>query len=145
MENRSFDHYLGWLASDDEYLEHGRKRYGPGFFVDGQTQQTYRDPLGRPVQTRPASSYRIEAVETRGCTYRAPGHDWTAGRIQRDHGFLAPGSGNDEFALAYYGADDLRVYAALAASVHDLRSLACVVAGSDLPEPAVPVDRAVGR
>ena len=26
MENRSFDSYLGWLARDESYLDHGRKR-----------------------------------------------------------------------------------------------------------------------
>ena len=30
MENRSFDHYLGWLGSDDAYLEAGRRRTGSG-------------------------------------------------------------------------------------------------------------------
>ena len=28
MENRSFDHYLGWLAADEAYLEAGRSAYG---------------------------------------------------------------------------------------------------------------------
>ena len=28
MENRSFDHFLGWLGSDATYLENGRSRWG---------------------------------------------------------------------------------------------------------------------
>src|ERR1700749_2123870 len=28
MENRSFDHYLGWLGADEHYLQRGRSRYG---------------------------------------------------------------------------------------------------------------------
>ncbi|MGZ6976253.1 MAG: alkaline phosphatase family protein, partial [Acidimicrobiia bacterium] len=35
MENRSFDHWLGWLAEDSAYLEAGRSRYGKSFSVDG--------------------------------------------------------------------------------------------------------------
>src|SRR4051794_5045666 len=33
MENRSFDHYLGWLGSDERYLEAGRSRWGSKFTV----------------------------------------------------------------------------------------------------------------
>jgi len=66
------------------------------------------------VETRSAGTYDPERVETRGCSYRVPGHDWFASRIQRDQGFLAPGSGNDEYALAYFVAEDLPIYAALA-------------------------------
>lgn len=114
MENRSFDHYLGWLADDHEYIDAGRRRYGSDFAPDGQVRQWYADANGKRVPTRSASSYQSEKVETRGCTFRNPGHNWNAARTQRDHGFLAPGSGNDDFALTYYGADDLPVYAALA-------------------------------
>ena len=37
MENRSFDHYLGWLGTDETYREAGRSRYGRRFRVDGET------------------------------------------------------------------------------------------------------------
>ncbi|MFN8036772.1 MAG: alkaline phosphatase family protein [Acidimicrobiia bacterium] len=114
MENRSFDHYLGWLADDHAYLDAGRRRYGAGFRVDGRVRQTYPDASGRRTATRPASSYEPEKAETRGCGFRDPGHSWTRARIQRDHGFLAKGTGNDTFALAYYQAADLPIYAALA-------------------------------
>jgi phospholipase C len=114
MENRSFDHYLGWLADDPAYLEAGRRRYGPGFSINGRVRQTFLDSSGRRVSTRPAGSDGSVEVETRGCTYRNPGHSWEAARRQRDHGFLAPGTGNDEFALTYYSPEDLPVYAAMA-------------------------------
>jgi phospholipase C len=114
-ENRSFDHYLGWLADDEAYLDAGRRLHGSGFSIDGRVHQTFYDPLGREAATRPAAYYESkEKVETRGCTYGDPGHSWMNGRVQRDHGFLALGSGNDEFALTYYGATNLPVYAALA-------------------------------
>lgn len=114
MENRSFDHYLGWLGDDADYLDTGRRRYGSTFRVDGRVRQNYVDANGKRVSTRPASAYEREKVETRGCSFRDPGHSWTRARLQRDHGFLAPGTGNDTFALSYYRAEDLPVYAALA-------------------------------
>ena len=50
----------------------------------------------------------------RGCGHPDPGHGWDKGRAERVHGFLATGSGNDEFALSYFEAEDLPVYAHLA-------------------------------
>jgi phospholipase C len=83
MENRSFDHYLGWL---------------PG--ADADQTQSFVDPAtGQAVPTRPASS--LEAP-WQGCGHPDPGHGWDAGRAQMRDGFLAEGSGNDEFALSYY-------------------------------------------
>ncbi|MCU1377995.1 MAG: phosphoesterase [Acidimicrobiales bacterium] len=114
MENRSFDHYLGWLADDATYLNAGRRRYGSRFSVDGRVHQIYADGRGAELSTRPASSYGTERVETRGCDFREPGHSWSEARIQRDQGFVAPRSGNDQFALTYYTAGDLPVYAAMA-------------------------------
>jgi len=114
MENRSFDHYLGWLGTDPDYLAAGRARYGRSFSVDGSVDHSYSDGTGRLVSTRSAESYEREKVETRGCSFRDPGHTWDAARIQRDHGFLWPGSNNDGFALTYYSERNLPVYAALA-------------------------------
>ena len=114
MENRSFDHYLGWLAGDDAYREAGRQRYGRSFSIDGSVDQAYPDGTGRLIRTRSAESYEQEKVETRGCMFGDPGHTWDAARVQRDHGFMWPGSHNDEFALTYYSDRNLPVYAALA-------------------------------
>src|SRR4051812_46900394 len=36
MENRSFDHYLGWLGTDEQYLEAGKSRWGSKFTIDGK-------------------------------------------------------------------------------------------------------------
>ena len=114
MENRSFDHYLGWLADDESYLEAGRRRFGATFRLNGRVRERYRDPNGTMVATRGAETFEREKVETRGCTFRDPGHGWNASRVQRDKGFLAHGTGNDVFALTYYTAGDLPIYAALA-------------------------------
>ena len=114
MENRSFDHYLGWLADDEAYLEQGRSRYGRRFGVDGVQQQSFAAPDGTTVPT-----YHLPSSggpnPWRGCGgHPDPGHGWDSGRAQRDHGFLADGSGNDEYALGYFDAPDLPCYAPLA-------------------------------
>ena len=91
MENRSFDHYFGWL--------------GETGLVDGLQQATYLDPQGNPVDTRHAST--MGAAEWQGCGHPDPGHGWGAGRAQLAGGFMADGSGNDEFALTYYNEGEL--------------------------------------
>src|SRR4051794_2243882 len=85
MENRSFDHYFGWLT--------------------GTNQQTYLDENGQPVSTHHGSDYR-------GCGFGDPDHSWDGGRTERDLGFLA--GRNDEFALSYYEESDVELYAKLA-------------------------------
>jgi phospholipase C len=91
MENRSFDHYFGWLSGE----------------ADGIQQQTYPNPAGQPVATRHASTLGSGGVEWKGCGHRDPGHGWDSGRAQLAGGFLAQGSGNDEFALTYYNRGEL--------------------------------------
>lgn len=113
MENRSFDSYLGWLARDEGYLETGRSRYGRRFRVRGRSFQTFLAPDGSEVDTY----RRVEFPDPdpwRACGHPDPGHGWTSGRVQRDGGFLAPGSGNDVFALGYFEGTDLPIYQALA-------------------------------
>jgi phospholipase C len=88
MENRSFDHYFGWLSD----------------IADGVQDQSFVNPEGESVPTRHAST--LEA-EWQGCGHPDPGHGWESGRAQLQGGFLADGSGNDEFALAYYNEGEL--------------------------------------
>ncbi|HTO00325.1 MAG TPA: alkaline phosphatase family protein [Microthrixaceae bacterium] len=106
MENRSFDHYLGWLGRDGDYLRRGVERYGPTFRIDAQPNQTYLDSSGNPLDT-----YQLTADSMnnpwRGCGFDDPGHSWDNGRAQRDLGFLGAGTGNDRFAIGYHGPDDL--------------------------------------
>ena len=113
MENRSFDHWLGWMASDEAWLEAGRSRYGRQFSVDGNQNQQFMSPTG-PVSTAHLLDYLEGGNPWRGCDHPDPGHGWDAGRAQRDGGFLAPGSRNDPFALGYYRGEDLPFTAALA-------------------------------
>ncbi len=107
MENRSFDHYLGYLATDEAYLGNGLSRWGAGFHVDGAQHQTYPDPDGNLVSTAHLSEVTGEPNQWQGCGFNDPNHGWTSGRAQRDSGFLAEGANDDRFALGYYDAGDL--------------------------------------
>ena len=116
MENRSFDHWFGWLAEDQAYLEAGRRRYGGRrFFIDGRQHQTIQGPTG-PVQTEHMVGAADEPSPYQGCGHVDPGHSWTQGRAQRDGGFLAPGSRNDALATGYYLGEDLPFTSELARS-----------------------------
>jgi phospholipase C len=91
MENRSFDHYFGWLAGSADALQ----------------QQSFPDPSGAQVPTRHFSTLGTGGMEYKGCGHPDPGHGWDSGRAQLLGGFLAPGSGNDEFALTYFNRGEL--------------------------------------
>jgi len=114
MENRSFDHYLGWLADDEAYVEAGRRRYGRSFDVDGRLDQHFRDPDGRDVATAHLTDREEDANPFRGCRHTIPAHSWYTARLERDGGFLALGTDNDEYATGYYVARDLPFRAELA-------------------------------
>src|SRR2546428_8781561 len=64
MENRSFDHLLGWLPSAD-----GR-----------QAGLTYLDTAGVPHPTFPL------APDFQGCAYKDPDHSYAGGRVEYDRG-----------------------------------------------------------
>jgi phospholipase C len=114
MENRSFDHYLGWLATDHDYVEAGRSAYGDGFRVDGRQRLAYRAPNGTEIPTAPLVGNALEPDPFRGCTHPIPGHGWNSGRAQRDHGFLGTNTGNDEYAIGYYEGEQVPFYRQLA-------------------------------
>jgi phospholipase C len=90
MENRSFDHYLGWLPGAD-----GR-----------QSGLTYVDRDGVARRTH-------HLTDTQGCGHPDPDHSYEGGRVQlnggRCDGWLRSGE-NDEFAIGYYTAGDLGFY-----------------------------------
>jgi phospholipase C len=88
MENRSFDHMLGWL---------------PG--ADGkQAGLSYIDRTGVRHSTYPL------APDFQGCGYEDPDHSYDGSRIAyaggRCDGWLRAG-GNDLYAIGYYGQRDL--------------------------------------
>ncbi|HYR95592.1 MAG TPA: alkaline phosphatase family protein [Candidatus Binatus sp.] len=88
MENRSFDHFLGWLPGAD-----GR-----------QAGLTYLDRAGMPHMTHPL------APDYQGCGHPDPDHSYEGGRIEYDggacDGWLRAGN-NDDYAIGYYTRSDL--------------------------------------
>ncbi|PYT81419.1 MAG: phospholipase [Acidobacteria bacterium] len=95
MENRSFDHFLGWLPN------------AKGM----QAGLTYADNSGVSHST-----YSLSGDYT-GCPHPDPDHSYSGARVEYDSGamdgFLRAGS-NDVYAIGYYGEADIPFYAALA-------------------------------
>jgi phospholipase C len=91
MENRSFDHYFGWLSGQ----------------ADATQRQSYPNPQGQRVPTRHFSTLGSGGAQYKGCGHPDPGHGWESGRKQLRGGFLAEGSGNDEYALTYFNRGEL--------------------------------------
>jgi phospholipase C len=113
MENRSFDHYLGWLPNAD-----GR-----------QAGLTYVDTTGKTWSTRPL------APDWQGCGHPDPDHSWDGGRGQLDSGkcdgFLK--TGNDVFAISYYEEKDLGFIPAAAKAFTTFDQFHCSLMGPTLP------------
>jgi len=86
MENRSFDHLLGWLPRAD-----GR-----------QAGLTYTDTAGVPHQTFPL------APDFQGCAFRDPDHSYDGARVEwaggACDGWLRA---NDVYSIGYYRRQDL--------------------------------------
>ncbi len=133
MENRSFDHFLGWLATDERYIENGRRRHDRRFYVEGDQTQSFRDQQGRRVRTYYLPGQSGEENPYRGCGHPDPGHGWDAGRAQRDRGFLAKDTGNDEFAIGYYNDVDVPLYANLARRFATFDRYHCSILGPTYP------------
>lgn len=95
MENRSFDHMLGWLPGAD-----GR-----------QAGLTYTDETGAAFDTYPL------APDFQGCAHPDPDHSYEGGRIQFNDGacdgWLRAGD-SDEYAIGYYTDADLPFFAGAA-------------------------------
>ena len=114
MENRSLDHFLGWL---------------PG--ANGkQAGLTYKDPSGVVHKT-----YRL-APDFTGCPHPDPDHSYTGARTEYDNGrmdgFLLDTS-NDVFSIGYYTAADIPFYAALAKNYTTLSSYFPSILGPTFP------------
>jgi phospholipase C len=114
MENRSFDHFLGWLPNAD-----GR-----------QAGLTYVNGDGVAEDTHPL------VPDYTGCSHPGPDHSYAGGRLQYDggamDGFLRSGR-NDEYAIGYYEESDLPFLAALARSYTTLDRNFCSFLGPTFP------------
>jgi phospholipase C len=114
MENRSFDHYLGWMPHAD-----GR-----------QAGLSYLDKSGKTHATSPL------APDWQGCGFNDPDHSWEGGRTQlnggRCDGFLRSG-GNDQLSISYYREKDLGFLPAAAQEFTTFDHFHCSLMGPTLP------------
>src|SRR3989454_7108487 len=87
MENRSFDHFLGWLPQAD-----GR-----------QAGLTYFDPAGIGHDTYPL------APDFQGCGHADPNHSYDGGRVEYNGGACDGWLRVDEiYSIRYYRPEGLR-------------------------------------
>jgi len=115
MENRSFDHLLGWM---------------PG--CDGkQAGLSYPDKEGHPKATW------AMAPDWQGCAMEDPDHDWPSVAKQYDDGkcdgWLSTQPVGDLFPIGYYTAADLPVLAAMAQGYTTLDHYFCSMLGPTWP------------
>jgi len=114
MENRSFDHLLGWLPNAEGM----------------QAGLTYLDANGVTHATHPL------APDFTGCSHRDPDHSYAGGRVQYDSGamdgFLRSGK-NDDYAIGYYVEGDRPFYSALARNYTTLDHSFCSILGPTFP------------
>ena len=114
MENRSFDHYLGWLPGAD-----GR-----------QSGLSY---VGKDGKAQPTRNF---SPDFQGCAYSDPDHSWEGGRTELNggkmDGFLRAGD-NDVFAISYYGEKDLPFLPSAAKTFTTYDRFFCSLLGSTYP------------
>ncbi|MBV8195360.1 MAG: alkaline phosphatase family protein [Candidatus Dormibacteraeota bacterium] len=95
MENRSFDHFLGWLPGAN----------------GAQAGLTFKDTNGGSHAT-----YNL-APDYQGCAFADPNHSWQGGDIQLDggamDGFLLTQPIGDTFPIGYYTEDTVGVLGTL--------------------------------
>ena len=115
MENRSFDHLLGWLPGAD-----GR-----------QAGLSYVDESGATHHTWPI------APDYQGCQYQDPDHTWKGIAVQyaggQCDGFLQTRTDRnlpaDLYPISYYGKDDVPILAALAENYTTFDNYFCSMQG----------------
>jgi phospholipase C len=112
MENRSFDHFLGWVPGAN-----GR-----------QSGLTYEDDAGKKHATHHLTDWQ-------GCGFADPDHSYDGGRLQlaggRCDGFRR--GDNDDFALGYYTRADLDTTAALVDGYTVFDGWFCSILGPTYP------------
>ena len=112
MENRSFDHWLGWVA-------HANGR---------QAGLSYADSIGLLHDTHHLTDWS-------GCGYHDPDHSYEGGRVQLDNGKLDGfrlGT-NDDYALGYYTEADLPTTSQLVRNFTICDNYFCSILGPTYP------------
>jgi phospholipase C len=94
MENRSFDHFMGWVTNAD-----GK-----------QSGLTYTNNSGAAYSTYPL------APDFQGCAFHDPNHSYEGGRTEYDNGKCdgwLRATNNDQFCIGYYDRTNLPFFAAI--------------------------------
>jgi phospholipase C len=102
MENRSFDHMLGWV---------------PG--ADGIQAQTFKHTDGSSVNSFHIGHGGDAAYGFQGCGWEDPAHGYDTGRVHFNNGAMdgflqTVGSVEDKYPVGYYNADDVLFYKGVA-------------------------------
>jgi phospholipase C len=112
MENRSFDHFLGWLPGTN-----GR-----------QAGLSYEDSNGVSHRTGPL------APDFQGCKYTDPGHTWEEVEKQYDggrcDGFLKTAPLGDLYPIGYYVEKDLPILSVIAKNYTTFDRYFCSMMGA---------------
>jgi phospholipase C len=114
MENRSYDHFLGWLPGGN-----GK-----------QAGMSYVDAKGASHST-----HRL-APDYTGCPHPSPDHSYQGSRIDYDHGRMdgfLKNTANDVYAIGYYTETDIPFYGALARNYTTLSNYYCSILGPTFP------------
>jgi phospholipase C len=115
MENRSFDHFLGWLPGAN-----GR-----------QAGLQYLDTNGAIHSTWSL------APDVQGCDFGDPDHSWQGSATQFNQGacdgFLKTAAPGDTFPIGYYGRDDLPILGTLATEYTTFDNYFCSFMGPTWP------------
>lgn len=115
MENRSFDHLLGWLPGAD-----GR-----------QAGLSYPDRDGVPRSTFALAP----TIGFQGCEYLDPDHSWEGGRTQYNNGQMDGWlrAHSDLFSIGYYERRDRPFFNELAANYTTLDRYFCSILAETYP------------
>ena len=123
MENRSFDHLLGWMDG-----------------VDGQQAGLeYPDLQGVMIPTTALGN------DTQGCALKDPAHGWEAMATHfnggKCDGWMQTQNTGDRFPIGYYEQAQVPIMAALADSYTLFDQYHCSTDGGDVAQPLLPTVR----
>jgi phospholipase C len=113
MENRSFDHYLGWVPRANGM----------------QAGLSYQDDQGHWHSTHHLADWS-------GCGFNDPDHSYEGGRTQLDPNGTMTGfrkGDNDDFALGYYTREDLPFHSAVVDNFTICDNYFCSILGPTYP------------
>jgi phospholipase C len=114
MENRSFDHYLGWV---------------PGA-MGQQAGLSFTDTSGKTYQSHHLTNYQ-------NCQSADPDHSYAGGRTEinggKMDGFLLPQPVGDQFPIGYYTASDLPFHSQAVANWTICDRYFCSILSSTFP------------